>query len=74
MLENGVHGFDGAEDDEDIDDSASYGNHWASIDDHHIIGHHHAHNEEDELGNNPFVTHRPHQFSEVMVAEVGSPL
>ncbi|KAG1718739.1 hypothetical protein EDB19DRAFT_1649717 [Suillus lakei] len=74
MLENGVRGFDGAEDDEAIDDPASYGIDWASIDDRRIIGHHHAHNEEDELGDNPFVTHRPHQFSEVVVPEADSPL
>ncbi|KAG1790479.1 uncharacterized protein HD556DRAFT_1242218, partial [Suillus plorans] len=73
MLENGVHGFEGLEDDEDLDDLAPYGIDWESIDDRRIIYHHHANNE-DELGKNPFITHHPQQFSEVMVPEADSPL
>ncbi|KAG2359502.1 hypothetical protein BDR07DRAFT_1452365 [Suillus spraguei] len=47
---------------------------WESINDCRLIDHHHANNEEDELGRNHFVTHHPQQFSEVMVPEADSPL
>ncbi|KAG1889549.1 hypothetical protein F4604DRAFT_1915415 [Suillus subluteus] len=57
----------------DVDDPASYGIDWESIDDRRVIDHHDANSEEDELGENPFVTHRPQQFSEVVVPEADSP-
>ncbi|KAG2359705.1 hypothetical protein BDR07DRAFT_1452229 [Suillus spraguei] len=34
---------------------------WESINDCRLIDHHHANNEEDELGRNHFVTHHPQQ-------------
>ncbi|KAF4590092.1 hypothetical protein EYR38_009390 [Pleurotus pulmonarius] len=50
-----------------------YGIDWADYDEGNIRNHHNTHNREDELGDNPFLTHLPHHFSHVLVTAPDHP-
>lgn len=78
MLENGFQGFESAEDNEDtVEDPATYGVDWEVIDDPRILQHHYEHNTADaadQSSNNPFITYEPNNLSNVEVPEAGCPL
>ena len=76
MIEEGPRGLPTLREpvDEDVDDLASYGVDWDAIDNRRIMEHHNQQRNRLDSGHNPFVTHQPERFTEVLVPEANCPL
>jgi hypothetical protein len=71
----GLHISEESDHSEDIEDLAQYGVDWEALGDDDLLEHHDHHNPltDEEVSQNPFLTHQPHRLSSVEVLEPSCP-